>query len=138
MICQRIFLEQYDIIIHAYYATTQYYTDEILERLYDIGCRGRNLRRAEKNLSSGVLNTGLTYYSPLNREAVMVIALTNSSAEFFNSLMHELSHLTAYIAKDYNLSFTGEDIAYLEGDLAREIYPVVQGLLCDCCRNNSL
>lgn len=138
MIRQRITLRDYGIVVHAYYATTQYYVDEILERLHDIGCRGRNLRRAEQNLYSGVLNTGLTYYSPLNREAVMVVALTSSSAEFFNSLMHELSHLTAYIAKDYNLSFTGEDIAYLEGDLAREIYPVVRNLLCDCCRNNSL
>jgi hypothetical protein len=49
--------------------------------------------------------------------------------------MHELSHLTAYIAKDDGLSFTGEDIAYLEGDLAREIFPAVQPLLCECCRH---
>ena len=56
------------------------------------------LRRAEENLASGKLNTGLTFYSPRHREAVMVVALTSSASEFFNSLMHELSHLTAYIA----------------------------------------
>lgn len=135
MIRQRIYLDNYDILVHAYYATTQYYVEEILDRLYEIGCRGTNLRRAEENLASGELNTGLTYYSPQHREAVMVVALTSSASEFFNSLMHELSHLTAYIAKDDGLSFTGEDIAYLEGDLAREIYPKVRGLLCDCCRH---
>lgn len=135
MIRQTIYLDNYDILVHAYYATTQYYVEEILDRLYEIGCRGENLSRAEENLASGELNTGLTYYSPRHREAVMVVALTNSTAEFFNSLMHELSHLTAYIAKDDGLSFTGEDIAYLEGDLAREIFPAVRKLLCDCCRH---
>ena len=64
----------------------------------------------------------------------MVIAMTSSAQEFYNSLMHELSHLTAYIAKWDKMSFTGEDIAYLEGDLSREIFPKVQPLLCDCCR----
>lgn len=135
MIRQRIYLNNYDILVHAYYATTQYYVEEILDRLYEIGCRGTNLRRAEENLASRELNTGLTYYSPTHREAVMVVALTSSAAEFYNSLLHELSHLTAYIAKDDNLSFTGEAIAYLEGDLAREIFPAVRGLLCDCCRH---
>ena len=135
MIRQTIYLDTYDILVHAYYATTQYYVEEILDRLYEIGCRGYNLRRAEDNLSSGELNTGLTYYSSQHREAVMVVALTSSASECFNSLMHELSHLTAYIAKDDGLSFTGEDIAYLEGDLAREIFPAVQPLLCDCCRH---
>ena len=100
-----------------------------------IGCRGTNLRRAVENLASGELNTGFNYYSPRHREAVMVVALTSSASECFNSLMHELSHLTAYIAKDDNLTFTGEASAYLEGDLAREIFPAVRGLLCDCCRH---
>lgn len=138
MIRQRIYIDKYDILVHAYYATTQYYVDEILDKLYDLGCRGRNMQRAEDNLSSGELNTGLTYYSSRKREAVMVIALTSSAAEFYNSLMHELSHLTAFIAKDNNLSFTGEAIAYLEGELARDIFPKVQPLLCDCCRDNSI
>lgn len=135
MIRQNIYLANNDILVHAYYATTQYYVDEILYRLNEIGCRGTNLRKAEQNLSSGKLNTGLTYYSPRHREAVMVVALTSSASEFFNSLMHELSHLTAYIAKDDGLSFTGEDIAYLEGDLAKVIFPAVRKLLCDCCRH---
>lgn len=135
MIRQRIYIAEYDILVHAYYAVTQYYTEEILDRLYEIGCRGHNLEKAENNISANKLDTGLTYYSARYREAVMVIGLTSSAAELFNSLMHELSHLTAFIAKDENLSFTGERIAYLEGELARDIFPKIQHLLCDCCRN---
>jgi hypothetical protein len=135
MIRQQIYLDDYDILVHAYYATTQYYVEEILNRLYKAGCRGYNLQRARNNLSNGKLNTGLTYYSSQNREAIMVIAKTSSAAEFYNSLVNELSHLTAYIAKNEQMTFTGEEIAYLEGDLAVRIFPVVQPLLCDCCRH---
>lgn len=135
MIRQRIYLDNYDIVVHAYYAVSHYYADEILDRMHDLGCRGKNMRSAEDSLYAGRLDTGLTFYSPKRREAVMVIALTSSAQEFYNSLMHELSHLTAYIAKWDKLSFTGEDIAYLEGDLAREIFPKVKHLLCDCCRS---
>lgn len=135
MIRQQIYLDNYDILVHAYYATTQYYVEEILNRLYEVGCRGYNLQRAKENLSAGKLNTGLTFYSSRNREAVMVIALTSSASEFYNSLMHELSHLTAYIAENDRMSFTGEEIAYLEGELAQAIFPIVQPLLCDCCRH---
>lgn len=137
MIRQKIYLDEYDILVYAYYATTQYYVEEILDRLYGAGCRGRFIMMAEENLSSGDLNTGLTYYSPRTRNAVMVVAKASSASELFNSLMHELSHLTAYIAKDEGLPFTGERIAYLEGDLAREIFPKIQHLLCDCCRTTS-
>lgn len=135
MIRQRIYIENYDIVVYAYYAVSCYYAEEILDKLYSLGCRGSKYRKAESSLYAGKLDTGLTYYSNRQREAVMVIALTSSAAEFYNSLMHELSHLTAYIAKGERLSFTGEEIAYLEGDLARNMFPKVQPLLCDCCRN---
>lgn len=134
MIRQKLYIPKYDIIVYAYYATSGYYADEIVEKLLDIGCRGYILGRAYDNLSSGNLNTGLTYYNPQSKSAVMVIALSSTASEFFNSLLHELSHLTAYIAKHERLSFTGENIAYLEGELARDIFPKVKHLLCDCCR----
>lgn len=136
MIRQKLYVDEYDIVVYAYYATTQYYVEEIMDMLDYAGCSYSLLNNAYNNLSSGRLNTGLTYYSPTNKVAVMVIAKTSSASEFFNSLMHELSHLTAYIAKDEGMSFTGEDIAYLEGGLAKSIFPKVKHLLCDCCRKH--
>lgn len=138
MIRQKLYIPKYDIVVYAYYAKTCYYADEIVERLLDIGCRGYVLGQAYDNLTSNSLDTGLTYYNPYSKSAVMVIALSSSAAEFFNSLMHELSHLTAYIAKHEHLSMTGENIAYLEGELARDIFPKIKHLLCDCCRKKEL
>ena len=136
MIRQKITLSDYDNwTIYAYYATTRYAVDEIMERLWEIGMDANNARQAFENLSMGNLNTGLCYSNYSMRKSVLVIALTSSPAEFINSWHHELEHLESHIGKVFNLDPTGEDIAYLSGELAMEMYPRIKHLICDCCRH---
>lgn len=136
MIRQKITLPDYNNwTIYAYYATTRYAVDEIMERLWEIGMDANNARQAFENLSMGNLNTGLCYSNYSMRKSVLVIALTSSPAEFINSWHHELEHLESHIGKVFNLDPTGEDIAYLSGELAMEMYPRIKHLLCDCCRH---
>ena len=136
MIRQKITLPDYDNwTIYAYYATTRYAVDEIMERLWEIGVDANNARQAFENLSMGNLNTGLCYSNYSMRKSVLVIALTSSPAEFINSWHHELEHLESHIGKVFNLDPTGEDIAYLSGELAMEMYPRIKHLICDCCRH---
>lgn len=138
MIRQVITLHEYDDwTIYAYYATSQYYVDEIMERLWEIGVDGNRARQAFDNLSSGKLNTGLCYSNYASRKSVLVIALTSSPAEFINSWHHELEHLEGHICKVFGLDRTGEEIAYLSGEIAMEMYPKIKHLICDCCRNKS-
>lgn len=138
MIRQKITLPDYDNwTIYAYYATTRYAVDEIMERLWEIGMDANNARQAFENLSMGNLNTGLCYSNYSMRKSVLVIALTSSPAEFINSWHHELEHLESHIGKVFNLDPTGEDIAYLSGELAMEMYPRIKHLICDCCRHKS-
>ena len=136
MIRQKITLPDYDNwTIYAYYATTRYAVDEIMERLWEIGMDANNARQAFENLSMGNLNTGLCYSNYSMRKSVLVIALTSSPAEFINSWHHELEHLESHIGKVFNLDPTGEDIAYLSGELAMGMYPRIKHLICDCCRH---
>lgn len=136
MIRQKITLPDYDNwTIYAYYATTRYAVDEIMERLWEIGMDANNAIQAFENLSMGNLNTGLCYSNYSMRKSVLVIALTSSPAEFINSWHHELEHLESHIGKVFNLDPTGEDIAYLSGELAMEMYPRIKHLICDCCRH---
>ena len=136
MIRQKITLPDYDNwTIYAYYATTRYAVDEIMERLWEIGMDANNARQAFENLSMGNLNTGLCYSNYSMRKSILVIALTSSPAEFINSWHHELEHLESHIGKVFNLDPTGEDIAYLSGELAMEMYPRIKHLICDCCRH---
>ena len=46
MIRQTFYMDRYDWTVYAYYAVDDYYTDEIVELLYDVGCRGSDLVRA--------------------------------------------------------------------------------------------
>lgn len=46
MIRQRFDIEEYGWKVAVYYAVDCYYTDEIIGRLYDIGCRGDDLETA--------------------------------------------------------------------------------------------
>ena len=66
----------------------------------------------------------------------MVIAKTSSAEEFFNSFLHEMTHLQSHVCNVLFLSPTGEDIAYFTGEVAMELYPYIEHLLCNCCRKH--
>jgi hypothetical protein len=134
MIRQKIYLPKYDWTVYCYYAVSEYYVDDIMTQLWEIGCDGEYARRAYENLSVSELDTGLTYSNSACRETVMVVGMASSAEEFFNSLLHELRHVEAHIASACHLNPNGEEVAYLCGELGRSIYPKVKHLLCDCCR----
>lgn len=134
MIRQKITLPKCDYWeIYAYYASTKYEVDEIMEKLWEIGVDSTNARQAFENLSSGDLNTGLCYSNYSLRKSVLVVALTSSPAEFLDSLTHEATHVCVHIATTLGINHKSEDFAYLVGDLCREMYPYVSHKLCNCC-----
>lgn len=135
MIRQLIYLPKFQWRITAYYAVSCYWTRDIMSELYRLGANRSVLDSAFENMISCSLNTGLCYSNPVQRESLIVIAKTSTAAEFFNSFEHEFQHLKGHIASAMNLDPNGEDVAYMSGELAREIYPRVRHLLCDCCRN---
>ena len=66
----------------------------------------------------------------------MVIGLWSSPAEFDNSLAHELRHFTDHVANVFGLEPGGEDVAYLTGEIRRELFPVNEMFLCSCCNHD--
>ena len=85
MIRQRFTLEKYGWDVYTYYAVDTYYVDEIIDNMYSIGCDGGMLRTAYDNMSSGKMNTGVTYSNFRDRKTIMVIAITSSAKEFEKS-----------------------------------------------------
>lgn len=135
MIKQRIVLPEYDYwVIYCYFAVTHYAVDEIMGRLKAAHCDKETLKEAYANLSQGTLNTGLCYSNYDRAQTVMVIAKTSSAAQFINSWHHEMEHFEGHICEAYDLDPKGEEIAYLSGDVAMEMFPKVKHLICDCCR----
>lgn len=134
MITQDFYLPKYDWHVRVYYAVTTYWRDRILRDLRRIGCRGTEWLRAKRSLTDGALNTGLTYSNFAKGETVMVISLTSSPAEFLNSWMHEMRHLSRHIEQARGLSPYGEPAAYLEGTIGQKMFPVAKGFICEHCR----
>lgn len=134
MIQQDIYVKEWDWTIHAFFAVNSYWVEPIMDLLWEIGCDSDNAKRAFDNLTSGKLNNGLCYSNYRRKESVMVIAKTSSAEEFFNSMIHELTHLQSHVCDVYHLAPTGEDIAYFTGDLSMQMYPKIKHLLCNCCR----
>lgn len=133
MIIQEITLPRYDWMVRIYYAVDTYYADEILDDLIRMGCRGRSLVEASKNLWSAKLDTGLTYSNYKTHESLMVIGLARNKAQYTNSIAHEQGHLVKHIAETYGIDPNSEEVCYLQGDIAEAMYPYSHKLTCSHC-----
>lgn len=133
MIRQRIYLPRIDWQIDCFYAVSRLNVEEVMRSLERAGCHGRNLRMAYDNVSSGNLNTGLCFTGEAH--SVLVVSLTSSGGELANSLVHELHHLAAQIGGELGYDPMGEDVCYLAGEIAKEMYDVVGKYLCEGCRS---
>lgn len=130
MIRQTFQLPKYHWTVYAYYVVTAPHAEEILKTLVGIGCDGSTLDRAYMNLTSGNLDTGLTYSNISSMESVMVFAKTSNAREFMKSYKHETGHLQSHIAQTFGLNPHGEEIQYIGDDIVEETWEVAKDLLC--------
>lgn len=130
MIKQRITLDRYDWEITIYYAVHGYFVDEIMEHLRKIGVHGSQEEKAYKNLSSGKLDTGLTFVK--DGEAVCVIGKASSASEYANSIQHEVMHLAIFIAMEEGIPLDDEEVCYIGGEIAQKIHPKAKLLTSEC------
>lgn len=134
MIERQINIQRYDWMLNIYYAVTQYHSAHIMDDLMRIRCPEKIMRRVYANLCRKTMDTGFTYSNKRIRETVMVIGLHSSPSEFLNSLEHEVRHLIDDISSASGIASSGEEVAYLTGDINQLIAPDVQLFLCDCHR----
>lgn len=134
MIRATLRIQDYDWEVEIFLAKTCYHTRAIMQALYNIGISDEQRQRAYSNISEGDLDSGFTYSNYSMGKSVMVTALASSPAEFLDTLVHELRHLTTHIAIARGLPLTGEEVCYLEGHIARALYPACHDELCCRCR----
>ena len=132
MIIRDLYIEQYRWHVHCYFAVDKYYTKEILSVLDALGCSDIVYDRVAVKMEQNDLNTGFTYSNKISHETLMVIGKASSNAEYVNSISHELRHLCDDIASVTNMQTSGEEVAYLTGDVASQIADVIQVLVCNC------
>lgn len=134
MIIQNIYLEDWDWHVTVYYAVDSYYSGEILDELYSIGCSISDLIEAEKLFENNKYNFGLTHSSFRDRYSVVVIGLTTSPEEFQNTFDHEKGHLAMHISDACNIDPYSEEYQYLTGEVGKKLFRIAKRFLCEHCR----
>ena len=129
MIRQRFKLRKYGWLVYCYYAVSSSDIAEVYDALVSIGCDGFDLEDAWENLSSGELNSGLTYSNFSHRESVMVIARATSAEQFAKSWRHEMGHLATHIASAFRFNLKGEEVQYIGDDIVGETWPIAKEML---------
>lgn len=137
MIRQVAYLPEYDWVIKAYFSVSAYWVNEIMAELAFAGANEEQMWKSYYLLSSGNLDEGICFSGADTRTSILVVARTSSAAEFYNSTTHEFCHLAAQIARIIGVDPAGEEVAYMVGEMARDFYPSIKHLLCDCCRSKS-
>lgn len=135
MIHVDLYISKYDWLVHCFFAVNHYFTNSIVESARRTGASDTVLHDIRNKLHEGKLNGGITYSNYDKRESVLVTEITSSAAEFLNSFVHETAHLATHIALADGISLEGEEVCYIQGDVARALYPTCSQLLCNRCRN---
>ena len=135
MLRQSIYIPRYDWTVVVFYESDRHDAHVILDELYEAGADSRTLAKAEDNLYGGLPDTGLTFSNMDNRISVIVLSHTSSKAEFANTWLHEVLHCATHIATAVGLDLKGEAVAYVGGELARDMQPVAARLMCPTCKD---
>lgn len=92
------------------------------------------LSKVSDNVRSGNLNEGFCYSNPMLRRSVVGIGETDSGPEFLDTTIHEIVHVAQHMAEKDGIDPFSEELAYIAGDISREISRVVCEMSCPHCR----
>lgn len=133
MLYQEFDIPKYKWKVYAFYDTTFEDCEDVMECLYFLGCNGDTAKKAFNNLSSGDMNTGLTFSK--DRKTCIVLGRATDRANFAHTYQHEIFHIGQHIANEYGISCQGEALAYIIGDIAATMLPYASHFLCEHCKN---
>ncbi|UKK52141.1 hypothetical protein L6472_06055 [Prevotella sp. E13-17] len=102
---------------------------QIMDR---IGCPDKDIMESCRLLTEE-WNKGVTFSNPRLRRSVMVIGRSENWEQFFDTVLHEIRHVTDDIIRAYDIMNYGEPPAYTQGYLGRRMAPMIRRLACPCC-----
>lgn len=129
MINDSIYIMKYDWNIDAYYIDNNCNVSEIIDNLKSIGCDYQRANDVYNLVLTDDINTGVTYSNHILHKTIMIISKATSPKEFINTFVHELRHIENHITKTFNLDNNSEEVCYLIGDIAEQLYDKIQPLL---------
>lgn len=74
-------------------------------------------------------NKGYTFSNHDIRSSVVCIGRATTLGQFFDSLLHEIKHLTEHISGHYKVDPKSEDAAYLQGEIGLQVWPYLARII---------
>lgn len=118
------------------FADKEYDIEGVLSCLYDAEAPYDIMLHAKHLMEDCKLDCGFTYTNQEHRRGVVLIGPVSSGAEFVNTFVHEMTHVTIAVATSYGVDLTSETPAYVAGDTARDLVDVVCELGCVNCNGD--
>ena len=122
MIKAKVYIKEYDWTIYAHFAVDKTNTDEIFNKLIQFGSSYYQAIDACAILEDNKPNCGITYSNHILKTTILVITKTTSTKEFVNTFVHEVSHIQNHIIKTYHLDNNSEQVCYMIGTIAEQLY----------------
>lgn len=115
---------QYDI-----YTTKD--LNEVYKTLLASGCADYKAQEACMVLSRR--NTGYTFTNFNDHLSVIFIGKADSPEQVYDTLQHETKHVVEHIGEYYGIMPNSEESAYLQGEVARQMFPAAAMVVCPKC-----
>lgn len=104
---------------------------DVYNALIASGCPDDEAQKACMVLSRR--NSGYTYTDLEGRYTLMFASEADSPEEMFDTYDHELKHCVEHISSFYGVLPKSETAAYLQGEIARNMFPAVAMAVCPKC-----
>lgn len=106
---------------------------EVRKTLLASGCPRYKTDEAVWVLS--MWNKGYTFTNFGDHLTVSFVSKTTSPEQMYDSIQHETKHITDHICEYYGVEPTGEESAYLQGEIARQMFPAAALVVCSKCHD---
>ncbi len=136
MITQEFIVDKVYWKVYVYYDVTSKDTIKIITKLQELKLPKSYITSAYTTLISNKFNQGLTETNSKLKTSVIVFTKTTNASQFVNSFVHEIGHLSNHIARTYNLDLNGEEVQYIAGDIAQQMFKRCHTSMCDYCKEH--
>lgn len=80
-------------------------------------------------------NNGYTFTDLEGQYSLIFASETTSDEEMFDTITHELKHVTEHISGYFGVDPKSEEAAYLQGEISKKMFPAVALAVCPVCHN---
>lgn len=105
--------------------------DDVFFMLREAGVSVENARKAVRVLSG--FNKGYTHTDFGRRLTMMFMSKATSAEQMYDSIQHETRHAADNVGEYLGFEARGEDSAYLQGEIARKMFPGAAMVICPRC-----